>query len=82
MTEAPELAHAADAWTTALEQAFPAVFEALQKANLSPTVQTWGHLLCEARKVFGSRNNQATKRKGGLGELWKEAKSVFQEPEV
>lgn len=82
MTEVPALAHCAQAWTTALEQAYPAIFQALQKANLLPTVQTWEHLLCEARKVFGSRNNKATKRKGGLAELWREAKTFFQEQEL
>jgi hypothetical protein len=79
MTEVPALAHSARAWTTALEQAYPAIFKALQEANLLPTVQTWEHLLCEARKVFGSRNNKAKKRRGGLDELWNAAKSFFQE---
>ena len=82
MTEVPALAHSARAWTTALEQAYPAIFKALQEANLLPTVQTWEHLLCEARKVFGSRNTKASKRRGGLVELWEAAKSFFQEPEV
>ena len=73
------LADAAASWDKLFQEADSAgVLDALKPLNLQPTPQTWEHLLCEARKVFGkAARAKRGKAREGLLELFEKAASFF-----
>jgi hypothetical protein len=74
----PGLGELAAACTKAAQELDGALAECVAELGLPFTVQTWEHLLCEARKVFGSNTKERANLKEGLPELWLAAQAFFQ----